>query len=76
MTETTDRKENKPPLEAIVVYYDRSVDGKTKTLKGSPTVNTKNNSNLVFNQRFLHHITLLDIHSLNKEKLNKAKTKL
>ena len=66
VSEITEQEENKPPLKAIVVYHDRSKDGKTKTLKGSPNVNNRNNSNMVFNQRFLHQITLLDIDTLKK----------
>ena len=64
MSETIEREQNKPPLEDIVVYHNKSKDGETKTLKGSPNINTRNNSNMGFNQRFLHQIILLETHSL------------
>ena len=62
----SESKQNEPPLISIVVYHDTNQDGQMESIKGCLTHETKKNSYIFFNQRFVQQTLLLGIDSVKK----------
>ena len=65
-TEITVPQGNKPPLEVVVVNHDRNKYCAKETIKELSEVQEEENSYMIFNQRFLHQLTLLGWNSIKQ----------
>ena len=65
-TEMTVTQGNNIPSEVVVVNHDRNKDCEKKTFEETPEVNKGKNSCMIFNQRFLHQMTLFGRNSLEQ----------